>query len=136
VLLRVVSCPACVSPLPNADVRIDASITDVRNRADLGDYTGDLEGRFSLRITDRYNAVAPGDPQTDAATVEDTPFKFAIGCAATTEVTGGACQLSTSANALAPGSVRDGDRAVWQLGPVGLYDQSGNLFATQGLFLP
>ncbi len=136
VLFNVISCPACVSPLPNADVRIDASITDVRNRTDLSDYTGSLEGRFSLRLTDHFNSSAPGNPQTDAGTVEDTPFKFPMPCAATSDSTGGACQVSTSANAIAPGSVRDGDRAIWELGPVGLYDQSGNLFATQGVFTP
>jgi hypothetical protein len=136
VLLRVVSCPACVSPLPNADVRIDASITDVRNRGDLSDYTGDLEGRLSLRLTDSFNSASPGDPQTDPATVEDTAFKFSMPCAGTSATTGSDCQVSTSADAVMPGSVRDGDRAIWQLGPIGLYDQSGNLFATQGVFLP
>jgi acyl-homoserine-lactone acylase len=135
VLLRVISCPACASPF-NADVRIDASMTDVRNRDGLGDYTGALEGRFALRLTDRFNAAAEGDPQTDAATVQDTPFKFGMPCAATSESTGGACQVNTSANALAPGSVRDGDRAVWQLGSIGLYDRNGDLFATQGVFVP
>ena len=35
-----------------------------------------------------------------------------------------------------PGSVRDGDRAIWELGAIGLYDSSGGLFATQGVFAP
>jgi acyl-homoserine-lactone acylase len=136
VLLKAISCPACVSPLPNADVRIDASMTDVRNRVGLGDYTGSLEGRFSLRLTDRFNAASPDDPQTDAATVVDSPFKFTIPCAATSDPSGGACDVSTSANAVMPGSVRDGDRAIWQLGSIVLYDASEKLFATQGLFVP
>jgi acyl-homoserine-lactone acylase len=136
VLLRAISCPACVSPLPNADVRIDASITDVRNRVRLDDYTGDLEGRFPLRLTDRYNAASPGDPQTDAATVQDSAFKFTVPCTATSGPSGGACAVSTSANAVMPGSVRDGDRAIWQIGPIGLYDAADRLFATQGLFIP
>lgn len=136
VLLRAISCPACVSPLPNADVRIEASITDVRNRAGLGDYTGDLEGRLELRLTDHFNSASPGDPQTEAATVQDSAFKFTVPCAATSDSSGGACAVSTSANALAPGSVRDGDRAIWELGPVGLYDAAGRLFATQGVFVP
>jgi penicillin amidase len=136
VLLRVVSCPACVSPLPTADVRIDASMSDVRNRPGLDDYTGDLEGRFSLRLTDRYNAAAAGDAQTDPATVEDTPFKFTMPCTATSDSAGSACGVDTSANALLPGSVRDGDRAIWQVGAMGLYDQNGDQFATQGVFVP
>jgi hypothetical protein len=135
VLLRVVSCPPCANPLAT-DVLIDASITDVRNRTDLSAYTGSLQGRFSLRLTDYFNAAAAGDPQTDAATVQDSPFKFSIPCAATTGSSGGACQVNTSANAIAPGSVRNGDRAIWQLGAIGLYDSSGGLFATQGVFVP
>jgi hypothetical protein len=135
VLLRVVSCPACAAPLPTADVRIDASITDVRNRTSLDDYTGELEGRFALRITDRYNAAGAG-PQADAATVEDTSFKVALPCAATSGDTGAACAVSTSASAVLPGSTRDGDRAIWELGAIGLYDASGGLFATQGVFAP
>jgi hypothetical protein len=136
VLLRVVSCPACASPLPNADVRIDASMTDVRNSGSLDDYTGNLEGRFSLRLTDRFNAAGAGDPQTDPATMQDTPFKFTMPCAATSDSTGAACGVSTSANAVLPGSVRDGDRAIWELGQIGLYDPHGDLFATQGVFVP
>jgi acyl-homoserine-lactone acylase len=136
VLLRVVSCPACVSPLPNADVLIDASMTDVRNTAGLGDYTGELQGRFSLRLTDRRNSASPGDPQTEPGTVVDTPFKFGVPCAATSDDSGGACAVSTSANAVLPGSVTDGDRAIWEVGSIGLYDTSGNLFATQGVFVP
>jgi hypothetical protein len=135
VLLRVVSCPACAAPLPTADVRIDASITDVRNRTSLDDYTGELEGRFALRITDRYNAAGAG-PQADAATVEDTSFKVALPCAATSGDTGAACAVSTSVSAVLPGSTRDGDRAIWELGAIGLYDASGGLFATQGVFAP
>jgi hypothetical protein len=136
VIMHVVSCPACASPLPTADVRIDASITDVRNRSDLGDYTGELEGRFGLRLTDRYNAAGAGDPQTDPATVEDTSFKFAMPCASTSEERGATCAVTTSANAVMPGSVRDRDRAIWELGAIGLYDSSGALFASQGVFVP
>jgi len=125
----------CAGPI-NADVRITASLTDVRNSGDLSDYTGNLEGRFALRLTDGFNAANPGDPQTEPATVEDTDFKFGLPCAATTGSSGGACQVSTSANAIAPGSVRDGDRAIWQLGDVAVYDAAGDRFATQGVFVP
>jgi hypothetical protein len=111
-------------------------MSDVRNSGNLSDYTGDLEGRFSLRITDRNNAASAGDPQTDAATVQDTPFKFTMPCTATSGSTGAACGVNTSANALLPGSVRDGDRTIWELGQIGLYDQSGDLCATQGVFVP
>jgi acyl-homoserine-lactone acylase len=130
-----VSCPICASPL-NADVRIASAVSDVRNQGDLSDYAGDLEGRVTLRITDRFNAPAPGDPEVDPATAEDLPFKFPVPCAATADDSGAACQVSTSANVIAPGSVRSGDRAIWQLGPVGLYDPNGDPFVTQGVFVP
>ena len=43
VRLDVFSCPACAGPI-NADVRIAASMTDVRNSSDLSDFTGTLDG--------------------------------------------------------------------------------------------
>ena len=136
VLLRVFSCPACAGPGPNADVRIAASLSDVRNRADLSDYTGQLDGRLELRLTDRFNGISSAGGGTDAATVEDFPFKFGVPCAATSDDSGGACAVTTSANALEPGSVRDGDRAIWEIGSIALLDASGRVFATQGVFVP
>jgi hypothetical protein len=135
VTLRVFSCPLCEAPI-NADVRIAASLTDVRNRTDLSDYTGELRGRLGLRITDRFNGASSGEPQTDAATVQDLPFEFPVPCTATSGDSGSTCDVSTSANALEPGSVNDGDRAIWELGPIELLDASGGLFATQGVFVP
>jgi hypothetical protein len=135
VLLKVTSCPACASPLPSADVRITTSLTDVRESAGLDDYEGKLTGRLLLRITDHFNAPPGGDP-TDSATVEETPFKFDVPCTATSDDSGSTCTADTTANALVPGAVRDGDRAVWELGPVGVSDAAGNRFATQGLFVP
>jgi hypothetical protein len=136
VTLRVTSCPACANPLPKADVRITSSITDVRNSAALDDYTGKLTGRLSLRITDHFNGAAAGDTLTDSATVEDAQFKFDVPCTATSDESGSTCIVDTSANALVPGFVRDGDRSVWALGTIGLYDAGGKLFATQGVFAP
>ena len=34
---------------------IQSTITDVRSKTTLNDYTGQLQGRVSLRITDRLN---------------------------------------------------------------------------------
>ena len=59
-------------------MRIDVSITDVRNAANLSDYTGELQARTSLRITDR------GEPGGDEpATVVDTPLPVTVPCVAT-----------------------------------------------------
>ena len=70
-----------------------------------------------------------------------------IPCQATaSNTTGGRCSVSTSLNTLAPGSVRDGKRAVWALGQVQVYDagpdgtvanaDGRDLFAVQGVFVP
>jgi hypothetical protein len=131
-----VTCPACASPLPNADVRVAASLTDVRNRSNLSDYTGDLQLRFTNRLTDRFNGPIGGSGGTDAATSLDLPYKFTVPCAATGDDSGGTCQANTSMNSVVPGAVRLGDRAIWQVGSVGLYDPEDQLFATQGIFTP
>ena len=56
------------------------------------------------------------------------------------------CTLSTTADSVIPGFVKELKRAIWQLGPVRVYDggadgdaetQGDNtLFATQGIFVP
>ena len=68
--------------------------------------------------------------------MEDSTFNFTMPCTATSGSAGGTCQVNTTANAIAPGTVRDGYRAVWQLGSIGLYDGAGGLLATQGVFIP
>ncbi|MGH3370886.1 MAG: prealbumin-like fold domain-containing protein, partial [Nocardioidaceae bacterium] len=62
------------TPADEADVMIETNVTDVRLRAGLDDYTGELEGRVSLRITDRLN----GPGQNEGATMTETPFSFAV----------------------------------------------------------
>ena len=41
-----------------ADVQLTASLTDVRKKSDLSDYTGELRAVFGIRITDRNNGPA------------------------------------------------------------------------------
>jgi hypothetical protein len=128
-----------------ADVFVHITITDVRQRADLTDYTGELEGRIVARITDQASA-APGGGD-GAATVVDAPLSVAVPCAETPDpTTGGSCAVTTTVEAQTPGAVREGVRSVWQLGDAQLYDggpdglastAAGNvLFARQGLFIP
>ena len=76
----------------------------------------------------------------------DFPFPVTIQCSATPDDVGGACAVDTSANAIVPGAVRDGQRAIVQLsqirvndgGPDGLAATAdGNRkFAAQGVFIP
>jgi len=114
------------------DVKETVSITDVRNRGNLGDYTGSLRETSSVRLTDRGNG--PGD---DQGTVEDFDFGANVPCAATADPSvGSTCSLSTTFDALMPGAVVAGDRAIWKLGQVRLLDAFGDVFADQGTFTP
>jgi hypothetical protein len=136
-----------------SDVVMNMNIADVRcgtgvsacgtaNSLDGPDYTGELQTSYPLRITDRFNGTGGGL----AATVSDTTFPVVMSCGATSNNTiGSTCAISTSANALIPGSVQTGNRAIWQMGqvavsdggPDGVVSTAGNTtFATQGVFVP
>jgi acyl-homoserine-lactone acylase len=144
----------------DSDVNITASISDVRcgslpagppctigNSAGGEDYTGELEAVADLRVTDKFNDVGASGG-TDAATVVDFPFPATVPCSATEAdaSVGATCAVSTSANALVPGAVTDGKRAVVQVGQVRVNDggpdglaatAAGNgKFAVQGVFIP
>ena len=146
----------CVSTLADpiqTDVIISTTVNDVRcgsgvvtcgsaNAVDGPDYVGELEVSYDLRLTDRFS-----DPtSTTPATVSDTTFPFTMPCSATSSTgAGGTCTISTTANSLVPGSARTGDRAIWQIGKVKVFDggpdgvaaTGGNtLFQTQGVFIP
>ena len=130
------------TPADEADVTIIASITDVRRRSNLADYTGELEAITTLRVTDRMN----GPTQTEVGTVDDVPLNATIPCATTADTAiGSTCSLQTSADALLPGIVTEQKRAIWQMTDTLIYDggpdgqastQDNMLFARQGLFVP
>jgi hypothetical protein len=145
--------PATVAD--EADVRLTVSLTDVRCRvggiaacdAPLADYTGTLRLMFGLSITDKYN----GGLGTESATGTFSPFlnpfpMIAVPCAATPDASIGAtCALDTTADALLPGAITEGQRTTWQLGRLELWDagedgspssDDNTLFAVQGLFVP
>ena len=88
-------------------------MTDVRHRSDLSDYTGELQVNPIVRITDR-NSGASG---SESATTEDRPFPITVPCAATgSSSTGSTCSVSSSFNAIVPGAVVAGKRAIWAAG--------------------
>ncbi len=143
-------------PPDDSDLRLQGSITDVRcrpgtttcgsaNAIDGADYTGEVQGMFTMRITDGFNAVAGGGG-TDPATVVDIPYPIAFNCAASASTAEGAsCTSNTSANAGIPGAIKDGKRKVIEVGqvkvndggPDGLFTTAPNtVFAVQGLFVP
>jgi TolB protein len=132
------------------DVRVSASITDVRCRtADvetcaggaLSDYTGELEATSSIRVTDRLN----GRFATAAGTLDRFQFPIRIPCAETASASGADCSIVTTFNTVVPGVVSEGGRAIWQLGQIQVRDGGldGNAnsddyatFLVQGLFAP
>jgi len=126
-----------------ADVFMRVGLSDVRERSDLADYTGELEGRVTLRITDQLNGSA-GD---EAATIEDTPVSVGVPCAETPDPTiGASCAVTTTVEAQIPGAVPEGRRSSWQLGDGQVYDGGPDglasttadnaPFARQGVFVP
>jgi hypothetical protein len=125
-----------------ADVRLSLDLQDVRRKSDLGDYTGELQVNATIQITDKYNGASGTEPGT--VTGLDFPFKAL--CAATLDTTvGSTCEVTTSADALNPGSVPEGVRTMWQLSAVVVFDGGADglvattpntLFARQGIFIP
>jgi hypothetical protein len=88
--------------------------TDVRERATLADYVGELAAHAAFRLTDQLNTPHPGGP--GAATVVDLEIPLAVPCTPTTDPDMGSdCSLTTSADTLAPGAVPEGRRGVWEL---------------------
>jgi hypothetical protein len=131
------------TPENDADVQVSTSITDVRRQVTLVDYTGELGVEQIVQITDRSNGAAQNEP----ATVQANPFRFAVPCVATGDTNvGGTCSLESTFNAILPGSVVEGKRAIWELGGIDVFDGGADgqaatttdntLFARQGLFVP
>ena len=129
------------TPADEADVQVNISITDVRKRSDLSDYTGELQLSPRVRITDRYN----GPSQSEPATTQEGLFPVTVPCAATAGVVGATCSVATTFDAVLPGAIREGKRAIWALdalevtdgGPDGLASTAPNTrFARQGVFIP
>jgi hypothetical protein len=123
-----------------ADARVRASITDVRNKTGLGDYTGQLKVTTDIRITDRNNGP------TELGTAQDSPLSFTIPCTTTaSNAVGSTCSVITTADALAAGTVKENMRTIWQLAKVNVFDGGADglastnpntLFMAQGYFTP
>ncbi len=92
-----------------ADLKIQASASDVRRADNDSDYTGDLLLSSMLRVTDGAN----GSTQSQSGTAQDFRFSVPVDCSATPAAPqGGACNLSTTADTLVPGFAREGDRTI------------------------
>jgi hypothetical protein len=142
-------------PPDDSDVLITSTMTDVRckaataagvcnsaNAADGPDYSGEVQGNATIRITDHYN----GASGTDTATVQDIGFPVTGTCANTADTgSGGTCTVNTTANAVVLGAVKDGKRASIEVGQLVVNDGGADgqaatadntRFAVQGIFIP
>jgi len=131
------------TPEDDADVSVVAVLSDIRNKVGLADYTGELELRADIQITDRLNdnSVSFTAPGTSDATLA-----FAVPCTATAGTAGADCALTTTVEAVTPGAVTETKRSVWAMDTVRVFDggsdgdadtAGGNtLFAVQGVFVP
>jgi hypothetical protein len=139
--------PGNANTIPDeADVSYAMSLTDVKCKAVSGgcaaagaDYTGQLQLRTTLRITDRYNGPS------EVGVVQDTPFNVTVPCTATGGAAGSTCSVNTTADAVLAGVVKENRRAIWQLDQVKVFDGGADgvvstspntLFAVQGIFAP
>ena len=161
--IRIAVIAGAPGPPEDSDVSIVANITDVRckagvaacgaaNAADGADYTGEVQGNAQIRITDHWNAVAPGGGP-DAATMIDIPFPVNAPCTATgSTAIGSTCAVTTTANAVVGGpgpwadpAVKDTKRAVIEISQLQITDGGtdgvvattpNTLFEVQGIFIP
>jgi hypothetical protein len=139
------------------DMGIEIALNDVRcvptgarcgtaNAPGTADYSGEVRFSFTVRLTDHFNAIAPGGG-TDAATVQDFTTGFGWACVPSGSTSIGAtCNLNTSLQAQVPGAVRGARRAIWALDAVQIYDGGadgdGNTiadntpFVRPGVFVP
>jgi hypothetical protein len=133
-----------------ADVKVVASMTDVRNNPSLTDYVGRVLVSTDLQVTDFTNAAETPEP----GTVTTFKYNFPVDCVASVSTTiGSSCVINTTADALVPGTVVEGRRAVWQFGQFEVKDAGPNgtgyaacpptcgdgdetTFLREGLFVP
>ena len=117
-------------------MRLRANVTDVRLRSDLSDYTGDLEARLTIRITDKNNTPHPGGP--GAATVQELTYSHPDPVRGDRRHDASAPPASSTppSRRSCPGAVKEKRRAIWELGAMRVHDGAGNLFLTQGMFVP
>jgi hypothetical protein len=129
-----------------ADVSIVLDASDVRDRGSGSDYLPNASGADvtlieKLRLSDFYN----GASLAEAGTVSDFDFSVPVACAATpSPSTGSDCDVTTAADAVMPGMIREGTSMVLQAFRVRLNDSGVNNtpgdaddrgFSQQGIFV-
>ena len=90
------------------------TISDVFTKA-MVDYDGELRAQVTLQITDKDNTPNPGGPGAtagSAATTTEIPLEMVAPCSPTVNLPdeGSSCTVSTTADTLVPGTVKEGRR--------------------------
>jgi uncharacterized delta-60 repeat protein len=159
--VRLALLPGTPGPPDDSDVAITLQMTDVRCKAGVAtcgsansvggaDYTGELYVFYGAtgRLTDKYNDATGSVGATEMGTVQDFTFNGGTATCSSTPSTaiGATCSVSTTANAVLPGTVKDGKRAIWQPNSSIFVSDGGTdgdaqsppnqTFATQGIFVP
>ena len=154
--IRLNHVPGFDPPVP-PDIGTHLALNDVRcvptgarcgtaNASGPADYSGEMRFSFTFRLTDHFNAIAPGGGP-DPATVEDFTIEHAWACVQSESTSiGSTCNLSTTMNTFIPGAVRDGKRGTWELDAVRIFDGGADgdgdttadntVFARPGVFIP
>lgn len=125
------------------DGTIDVSLSDVRNKSDLSDYSGSLLFETNFRITDKSNGPTGVGPSANG-TATDMPLSFGVPCAPTSSASiGSNCSISTSIDAVlgSATAVDDNKRAIWEMvassdGRFIKLSGPGGVFGVGGLFFP
>ena len=88
------------------------SLTDVRVRSTLADYTGNLGSTVTVRITDkqRHRDRCGHGAGLDSRSRFRVPPRRARGAT---------CQITTSFDAVMPGVVKEGRRSIWEFDACG-----------------
>jgi hypothetical protein len=147
-------------PPDDSDVNVSLKASDIRcrpasgvtacgsaNAASGADYTGQIFPLMLIRLTDRFNAPSGGSSFSFPATAQDfTHAIVAANCAATASTAiGSDCSMTTSFNAVLPGTVLDGKRTIMELSYLSVADGGSDgqantgpnyYFLDQGVFAP
>jgi hypothetical protein len=130
-----------------ADVRYQVSATDIRSTSPTGPEYNPVAGGpdmtldARIRITDSNN----GATATDPATAVELGFPIPVDCVTTGGPDGSNCTADTTANAVSPGSVKEGKDEIIQTfrilledaGPDNIRGNSDDKFMEQqGYFVP
>jgi hypothetical protein len=134
------------TPADEADMGITLVDEDVREAANLSDYTGEVSVSLGLRITHRDGSTPAGGGPAPV-TQQDFDFAISVPCAATVDSSVGAtCATTTSADAVLPGAISEQRRTIWALDRVRVFDggpdgdagtaADNGIFQVQGVFIP